>query len=311
MKTMAESIAAERLRWIKPILNKETSIEQMIKVCPFSERTIKYWLARYRQQGLAGLEPKSTRPKSCPGETPIRIKEEVIALRKKTRLCAKKLCWRMKGRVPERTIAKILKDEGLVRKYRTKKIKYKYIKAELKPGELVEIDVKYVPGRVAGRRFYQYAAIDCASRWRFLKIFEEQSNSHSVLFLEETIARFPYPVKAIKTDNGVVFTNWATGMNKRSDRTIKRLHALDEYCAEHGIAHYLIDPGKPAQNGMVERSHRSDQERFYDPLDFAKMTEKKLKNRLRAWNEEYNNLEHCGLNGLTPNEALRVQNVLA
>jgi transposase InsO family protein len=175
----------------------------------------------------------------------------------------------------------------------------------------VEIDVKYVPGRVAGRRFYQYAAIDCASRWRFLKIFEEQSNSHSVLFLEETIARFPYPVKAIKTDNGVVFTNWATGMNKRSDRTIKRLHALDEYCAEHGIAHYLIDPGKPAQNGMVERSHRSDQERFYDPLDFAKMTEKKLKNRLRAWNEEYNNLEHCGLNGLTPNEALRVQNVLA
>jgi len=96
-----------------------------------------------------------------------------------------------------------------------------------------------------------------------------------------------------------------------SDRTIKRLHALDEYCSARGIAHYLIDPGKPAQNGMVERSHRSDQERFYDPLDFAKMTEKKLKNRLRAWNEEYNNLEHCGLNGLTPNEALRVQNVLA
>jgi len=118
-------------------------------------------------------------------------------------------------------------------------------------------------------------------------------------------------IKAIKTDNGIIFTNWGVGANKRSDRTVKRLHALDEYCARHDIIHYLIDPGKPAQNGKVERSHRSDQERFYDSLDFAKLTEKKLKTRLKAWNEEYNNLEHCALNGLTPNEALRVQNVLA
>jgi len=50
----------------------------------------------------------------------------------------------------------------LVRKYRVKKIKYKYIKAMLKPGELIEIDVKYVPGRVANRRYFQYTAIDSA-----------------------------------------------------------------------------------------------------------------------------------------------------
>ncbi len=35
-----------------------------------------------------------------------------------------------------------MKKEGLVRKYRVRKIKYKYIKAERLPGELVEIDVK-------------------------------------------------------------------------------------------------------------------------------------------------------------------------
>ena len=38
-----------------------------------------------------------------------------------------------------------MKTEGLVRKYRVRKIKYKYIKAVLKPGELIEIDVKYMP----------------------------------------------------------------------------------------------------------------------------------------------------------------------
>ncbi|NIS08153.1 MAG: hypothetical protein GWO07_05195, partial [Candidatus Dadabacteria bacterium] len=41
--------------------------------------------------------------------------------------------------VPVSTIGKILKSEGLVRKYRTKRVRYKYIRAERKPGELVEI----------------------------------------------------------------------------------------------------------------------------------------------------------------------------
>ena len=38
----------------------------------------------------------------------------------------------------ERTVGKILKKEKLVRKYRVRKITYKYIRAERKPGELVE-----------------------------------------------------------------------------------------------------------------------------------------------------------------------------
>ena len=75
MKTMAKSIAVERLRWIKPILDKEISIKQMSKVCPFSERTIKYWLAAFREKGSKGLEPKSTRPRTkiCTGATCARI----------------------------------------------------------------------------------------------------------------------------------------------------------------------------------------------------------------------------------------------
>jgi len=37
---------------------------------------------------------------------------------------------------------------------------------------------------------------------------------------------------------------------------------------KNNILHYLIDPGKPAQNGKVERSHRTDQEMFYDRRKF-------------------------------------------
>lgn len=75
--------------------------------------------------------------------------------------------------MPRSTIAKILKDEGLVRKYRVKKVKYKYLRAERKPGELLKMDMKYVPRAIRGLKYYQYVVINTASRWRHLGVFDE------------------------------------------------------------------------------------------------------------------------------------------
>jgi len=79
---------------------------------------------------------------------------------------------------------------------------------------------------------------------------------------------------------------------------VKTLHALDCFCVRHNIVHYPTDPGKPAQNGTVERSHRGDEEKFYqkntfkDPRDFQR--------KIRVWNEYNNDVEHCSLNWKTP-----------
>ncbi|MFC1856068.1 IS481 family transposase [Thermodesulfobacteriota bacterium] len=303
---MPKNIIEERLRWVRMVEESNLKLKEVIELFPHSGRTLKRWLKAFREYGEEGLIPKSTAPKTQPNETPIRTKERIIELRNETRLCAKKLHWKLEKQglvVPVSTIGKILKKEGLVKKYRSRKIKYKYIKVQLQPGELVEIDVKYVPGRVAGRRYYQYTAICCSSRWRYLKIFDQQTNNHSVEFLKEVIEKFPYDIKAIKTDNGSIFTNYYTSLNKRSDlMIIKTLHSLDLFCKERNIVHYLIDPGKPAQNGKVERSHRSDQESFYDRNKFRNVAD--LKKKILVWNNYYNNLEHCGLNGKTPNEML-------
>jgi len=303
---MSKNIKEERLKWIQPIIDKEIKIVDLLKACPYSESSIKRWLRLFKEGGIEALEPRSTRPKTCPNETSIHLKERIIDLRKGTGLCAKKLHWRLAKQgmnVPVSTIGKILKDEGLVRKYRVKRIKYKYIKAERKPGELIEIDVKYVPGSLNGRDYFQYTAIDTASRWRYLRIFDEQSAFHSVEFLKDVINRFGYKITGLKTDNHTIFTNRGVGANKRSDVTIKTIHPLDVFCFENGIVHYLIDPGKPAQNGRVERSHREDQ-RFYDRNSFKTIHD--LEKKIRIWNEEYNNLEHCGLNGKTPIEMLEL-----
>lgn len=302
---MVKTIKEERLRWILPIINKEIKLVDMAQACPYSKRSLERWRRAYKQGGEEALVPRATIPKTSPKETSIRIKEAVIQKRKETKLCALKLHWKLKKEgliLPVRTIGKIIKDEGLVKKYRTRKIVYKYIKATRQPGDLIEIDVKYVPGRIANKRYFQYTAIDVASRWRYLKIFEEQSNYRSVVFLREVINLFPHHIKAIKTDNGAIFTNRYNGTYKREDLSPSKMHFLDWYCAKHNIIHYLIDPGKPAQNGTVERSHREDQEKFYERNIFKNI--KELQRGIQIWNTDYNNLEHCGLNGKSPNEFL-------
>ena len=314
---MIKSIEEEKYRWIKPILDKELRIIDVIKICPHSERSIKRWLKDFREGGMEALKPKSTRPKTQPNETPIGIKERVIEKRKETKLCAKKVHWKLKKEglvVPVSTIGKILKEEGLVRKYRMKKIKYKHIKVKRLPGELVAIDVKHVPGPIKGRKYQLYTAIDTASRWRHLEIFDEETTHHSIEFLKIVIQKFPYKIRAIKTDNHSTFTNYYLGTNKRSDMTVKTIHGLDLFCATQHIIHYLIDPGKPTQNGTIERSHGEDQRKFYEQNKFKSVFD--LKNKVRIWNEYYNNLEHCSLDGKTPNEMVqlgnqRVPNVLS
>jgi transposase InsO family protein len=302
---MVKTIKEEKLRWVLQIVRKEAKLVEVAKVCPHSKRSLERWVALYKSKGEQGLEPKSTEPKTQKKETPIWIKERIIEIRRKTKKCALKIHWQLEKEgisIHARTIGKILKKEKLVRKYHVRKIKYKYIRAERRPGELMEIDVKYVPGRIANKRYFQYTAIDTASRWRYLAVYDEQTNLHSVLFLKEVIEIFEYKIQAIKTDNGAIFTNFYTSMTKRSDMTVKTHHTLDVFCKEKNIIHYLIDPGKPAQNGTVERSHREDQEKFYDQHKFRSF--KDLQKKMKVWNDYYNNLEHCGLNGKSPNEFL-------
>lgn len=302
---MAKTIKEERLRWVLPIVKKEIRLVDVAKVCPYGKRSLERWVAAYKEGGEEALVPQSTRPKTQPNETPIAFKETVIALRKKTKLCAQKLKWRLDKEgiiLHTNTIHKFIKVEGLVRKYRVKKVKIQYVKVPPQPGDMVEIDVKYVPKTIKNREYFQYTAIDCASRWRYMNAYDEQSSDHSRMFLQEVITVFPHRIRAVKTDNGSIFTNYYIGTNKRSDMTVKTLHSFDIFCAGQRIIHYLIDPGKPAQNGKVERSHREDQEKFYERNTFRCFGD--LQKKLRTWNDYYNNLEHCGLNGKTPNEFL-------
>ena len=202
------------------------------------------------------------------------------------------------------TIQKIIKREGLTRQYRTRKPNLDWIRTPWKKGDMVEIDVKFVPDPIDGVKCYQFTAVDCASRWRYLQAYEHIDTISTLTFVKGLLQIADFTIKAIKTDNASIFTNRYTGYLKSSDPMNPRLHELDILCEKLGIAHYLIDPGKPAQNGTVERSHRTDQEKFYDENKFTSFED--LKFKIKNWNFKYNNTKHCGLNGKTPNEMLKI-----
>ena len=137
---------------------------------------------------------------------------------------------------------KTIKEERLrwVLPIYNKEIKLK----DVAKGELVEIDVKYAPETIKNQQYYQFTVIDCASRWRYLKIYNDYSNFSSMAFLEELIRMTPFRIRAVKIDNGSNFTNRYTGYLKSSDPMNPRLRDFDLICQKYNIIHYLIDPGQ-------------------------------------------------------------------
>lgn len=150
-----------------------------------------------------------------------------------------------------------------------------------------QFDVKYVPCECAAssvledERFYQYTVIDEATRERFIYPYREQIADNSVDCLRRAIAYFGYKPQIVQTDNGPEFT---------FTQKVKggRKHTFDIYCEAAGIVHKTIKPRTPRHNGKVERSHRSDNERFYKYLRFYSFED--LKTQMKAYLRRSNNI---------------------
>lgn len=192
---MPKNAIEERLRWVLPIINKEITLVDAVKVCPHGKRTLERWIAAaYREGGEEGLEPKSTRPFTNPNETPIRIKERVIEFRKSKKQYALKMMWDLEEEgisIHFQTVQKIIKTEGLTRKYRSRKSRAPYHKKHWQPGEMIEIDVKWVPERIEGDRYYQFTAIDDRARFRVLKIYDRNTEQSAMDFVNHVKQTLP------------------------------------------------------------------------------------------------------------------------
>ena len=145
-----------------------------------------------------------------------------------------------------------------------------------------------IPG--TRRRLYQFTAIDDCTRIRVLKIYDACNQLTAMRFIDEVLRRLPFRVLVVQTDNGAEFQSefhW-------------HLERLD-------IRHVYIRPRTPRLNGKVERSHRVDDQEFYQRLDQDGIRDDihLFNEKLREWEDYYNyHRPHGALDGQTPYERL-------
>ena len=199
--------------------------------------------------------------------------------------------WLREGRIPPcspKTIYNWWKRRNLiVVRHRRKRRPTKLFNHASVPGELIQVDTKFLEGR----RRYQYTAIDVVSKWRYLRVYKRLDATSTVDFFKRLITKAETKgirTKMIQTDNGHEFQTEPV-----------------KYLQTRNIVHQYIWIHTPDQNGCVERSHRTDDEEFYQQTDTQDLTLDELNEKLEEWTNYYNSQRlHFALNFVTPEEYL-------
>src|ERR1043166_1251072 len=97
---------------VRRVLEESWRREEAAAAAKVSVRTVAKWLKRYREEGVAGLEDRSSCPLSCPQRTSASARERVLTLRKQ-RLTGREIA-ETTG-VPRSTVGRILRQTGLPR----------------------------------------------------------------------------------------------------------------------------------------------------------------------------------------------------
>ena len=112
----------------------------------------------------------------------------------------------------------------------------------------IHIDVKYLPQMEdQTSRRYLFVAIDRATRWVFIRIYNNKTAANARRFLRDLERACPIRIRTILTDNGKEFTDRLFGLRKR---IATGKHEFDRLCTELNIEHRLTPPRSPQTNGI-------------------------------------------------------------
>ena len=292
-------LVAWRFKVLRCAEQAPRSVARTCRQFGWSRKTFYKWKKRFQAGEPATLCDRSRAPHRSPRATPPNVVRKILYLRQSYHFGAGTIAAYLKRfhgiGVASSSVQRILGKHGMSRLPANQKHQphgkrwQRYEKPQ--PGHRLQMDVKFLE-RIPGtrKRLYQFTAIDDCTRIRVLKIYDQCHQRTAIRFADEVVKRLPFRIHVMQTDNGSEFQShfhW-------------HLEALD-------IRHVYIRPRTPRLNGKVERSHRVDDQEFYQLLDKNGITDDiQLFNRkLRQWEDYYNyHRPHGALDGQTPYERL-------
>jgi putative transposase len=154
------------------------------------------------------------------------------------------------------------------------------------PGEMVQLDTVHVHP-LPGMERRQFTAVDVVSRYGVFGVRSRATAGTAADFLDEIVARMPFPVQAIQVDGGSEF-----------------MAEFELACQAQGIAVYVLPPRSPKLNGRVERLNRTSRREFWECYD-GELDLPTLTDALRTFETQYNTERpHQALGDLTPSAFL-------
>lgn len=244
-----------------------------------------------------GVKRKSTKPHTIHYKLSIPMREEILSLKNKKHIGAKKLQYRLHLPISSQTVHRFLKVKGLtVKQPRWRRPRFQNGFA-MRPSNTknlgyLQMDTKHVTPELSGlsTTVYEYAAIDIISRYKLAVLLPDISAESARMAVEYFLKWFPFKVAYIQTDNGLEYQS-----------------EFDVFCQKHEINHYFIHKNAPNENAVIERSFKTDQEEFYFWLDKAPQHIGELNGWLQKFILDYNTWRpHQSLNYKTPMEVVKI-----
>src|SRR5271156_1212544 len=281
------SVMDERMRFI---WEQEGGLDTMTDLCEaysIARETGYYWLRRYREGGVAALEDRRRAPRQHPNQTPEKIQEAVLALRRAhmswgPRKLKRVLCEKEPRREwpASSTIGAMLAREGLTvpRKKRRRVPPYTepFAGAEA-PNRVWCADFKGWFRTRDGERIDPLTITDACSRYLLRCQRVQKTDGERVRAVFESAFRQCGLPGAIRTDNGAPFASQA----------VAGLSRLAVWWMKLGIVPERIAAGHPEQNGRHERMHRTlKQETASPPSADARAQQRSFDRFRREYNEE-------------------------
>ena len=292
---------------------KQKKINAFLVELELSDRTLQRWKKAYSEEGGAeGLGKKiaSGRP---PGEIPLNIQSIIKEYRSKFKWGSEVIQAHLKHDhgydLSRHKIERYLTVSGLrqefpcttIKKQKAQKQKKHTKKVVVKnPGAHTQMDVKYQLHLLTNKKkCYVYNFIDHASNWSFKEAYSAINERNTYDFMKKLIKECPFDIFRLQTDNGVEFTfKYISGTPDEPKE-----HLLGKFCNEHSISHKLIPPGEKELQGLVERSHRQDDQELFSRINPNELEQ--FNNLLKEYaNERNQNRRFKKLNWKTPNQWL-------